>query len=391
MISRSRPWMSGALLLVLAALSVAGAACTTDAGADSATPTEAPNASNTGGEIGDFAPELTGIASWINTPPLTMEELRGKVVLIDFWTYTCVNCIRTYPYLREWHDKYQDAGLVILGLHAPEFDFERVLENVERAAESFELTYPIAQDNDFSTWLSYENRFWPAKYLVDSGGVVRYRHFGEGAYVETEEHIRGLLTEAGYDIASIPIGTDDGPEADRRASLPQSQEDALTREIYGGYLRNNHFTGRYVADLDYYDGAERVLDYTAEDYFTNQFIYLQGPWFNGLEALTHARETDNYEDYIGLQFRASTVNVVVGYEGEPYEVRVELNDRPVMEEEAGPDIVIDEDSSYFLVDEARMYEVIDLGEYKGGVLRLSSNSDQFSMYAMTFGAYSSGP
>ena len=135
-----------------------------------------------GGEVGDLAPEFGGIDAWINGKPLTMEELRGRVVLIDFWTYTCINCIRTYPYLKQWHARYADDGLVIIGVHTPEFDFEKIYENVVEATINEALAWTMAQDNDYVTWRRYSNRFGPAKYLIDKHGVVRYTHFGEGGY-----------------------------------------------------------------------------------------------------------------------------------------------------------------------------------------------------------------
>ena len=149
-----------------------------------------------GGEVGDLVPEFGGIDAWINGDPLIMEELRGQVVLIDFWTYTCINCIRTFPFLKQWHSRYADDGLVIVGVHAPEFEFEKVYENVVDATKEHALGWTMAQDNDFVTWRRYSNRFWPAKYLIDKDGVVRYTHFGEGGYAETEDVIRELLAEA---------------------------------------------------------------------------------------------------------------------------------------------------------------------------------------------------
>ncbi|MBP7806776.1 cytochrome c biogenesis protein DipZ [Candidatus Gracilibacteria bacterium] len=139
------------------------------------------------------APELTGIATWINSNPLTMESLRGKVVLIDFWTYSCINCIRTQPYLNAWYDKYEKDGLVIIGVHAPEFAFEKIENNVREASQKAGIKYPIALDNDFKTWNAYANRYWPAKYLIDQNGNIVYKHFGEGEYVETEQKIQELL------------------------------------------------------------------------------------------------------------------------------------------------------------------------------------------------------
>lgn len=143
-------------------------------------------------DIGN-APELVGIAEWINSNPLTIESLRGKVVLVDFWTYSCINCIRTQPYLNAWHEKYSDDGLVILGIHAPEFAFEKLPKNVEKAVKEADIKYPVALDNDFRTWNAYDNKYWPAKYLIDQNGNIVYKHFGEGEYAQTEEKIQELL------------------------------------------------------------------------------------------------------------------------------------------------------------------------------------------------------
>ena len=139
------------------------------------------------------APELQEISGWINTEPLTLESLQGKVVLLDFWTYTCVNCIRTLPVLKRWYDRYAEYGLVIVGVHSPEFEFEKIRENLEAAIAQYGVNWPIAQDNDFATWDAYNNTAWPSKYLIDNEGVIRYSHFGEGAYVTTEQTIRELL------------------------------------------------------------------------------------------------------------------------------------------------------------------------------------------------------
>ena len=143
------------------------------------------------------APEFTGIEKWLNSEPLTMESLRGKVVLVDFWTYTCINCIRTLPYVTSWHQKYKDQGLVVVGVHTPEFPFERSTPNVEKALQRFGITYPVAQDNRYTTWEAYRNRYWPAAYLIDKQGRIVYSHFGEGRYQETEAEIQRLLAQPG--------------------------------------------------------------------------------------------------------------------------------------------------------------------------------------------------
>jgi len=141
------------------------------------------------------APEFTGIEKWLNSDPLTMQQLRGKVVLVDFWTYTCINCIDVLPYVKAWNQKYKDHGLVVVGVHTPEYPFERNTDNVKTAIKRFGITFPVAQDNRYATWNAYDNQYWPAFYLVDKKGHVVYTHFGEGDYEQTEAKIKALLAE----------------------------------------------------------------------------------------------------------------------------------------------------------------------------------------------------
>lgn len=141
------------------------------------------------------APEFKGISTWLNSEPLTMAGLKGKVVLIDFWTYDCINCIRTLPYVTKWYDTYKDKGLVVVGVHTPEYAFERKTANVKQAIGRFKINYPVAQDNRYDTWSAYNNMYWPAVYLINKKGNIVYTHFGEGDYAETEAQIRRLLAE----------------------------------------------------------------------------------------------------------------------------------------------------------------------------------------------------
>jgi thiol-disulfide isomerase/thioredoxin len=145
--------------------------------------------------VGMPAPEITG-QSWLNSAPLKLAELRGKVVLVEFWTFGCYNCRNVEPYIMAWHQKYVDRGLVVIGVHAPEFSYERVIANVQRYVREHAIQYPIAIDNDFNTWKRYNNRYWPAMYLIDKRGIIRYLRVGEGGYQETEQHIRALLEES---------------------------------------------------------------------------------------------------------------------------------------------------------------------------------------------------
>ena len=339
-------------------------------------------------------PEIRGIASWINSEPITFEEQRGKVVLVDFWTYTCVNCIRTLPFLKAWHEKYADKGLVIVGVHTPEFDFEKDRDNVIEATEGFGLKWPIAQDNDFKTWRAFDNRYWPAKYLVDKDGYIRYTHFGEGAYEETELWIRGLLEEAGVDLSDVSASTLPEPQhvTDQRA---MDRETGLTREIYAGFERNYSAllsSAPYVLHQEYYEEEDAEILYTDPGEYRNHFLYLQGLWRNEAERLVHARETENFEDYLALRFYATSVNAVMSpVNGGEYQVRVTLNDEPISPDAAGTDVMFDVDGNgYIVVDSARMYHIVNLPKYESHELKLSSNSPEFSLFAYTFGAYDGG-
>jgi thiol-disulfide isomerase/thioredoxin len=147
------------------------------------------------------APEFDKVTGYINTKPINLSDLKGKVVLVDFWTYSCINCIRTIPYLVEWNEKYADKGLVIVGVHAPEFEFEKDVDNVKVAVKKFGIKYPVIQDNDKGTWNAYENQYWPQKYIVDNEGFIRYDHIGEGGYAETEKVIQSLLQERTAQLA----------------------------------------------------------------------------------------------------------------------------------------------------------------------------------------------
>ncbi|HVY55159.1 MAG TPA: cytochrome c biogenesis protein CcdA, partial [Thermodesulfobacteriota bacterium] len=182
------------------------------------------------------APDFSGIATWINSKPLTMKELRGKVVLIDFWTYSCINCIRTLPYIKSWDEKYRDDGLVIVGVHSPEFEFEKNADNVRKAVASNGIEYPVALDNNFDTWRNFNNRYWPAHYLIDREGRVVYTHFGEGKYDVTENNIRFLLGLEG--------------DMEKGRSMPAPYSTNQTPETYLGYERADSYRGTGEIDRD---------------------------------------------------------------------------------------------------------------------------------------------
>jgi cytochrome c biogenesis protein CcdA/thiol-disulfide isomerase/thioredoxin len=219
------------------------------------------------------APELTGISTWINSDPQTIKGLKGKVVLIDFWTYSCINCIRTQPYLKDLYAKYHDAGLEIIGVHAPEFSFEKNPDNVRQAVKDAGLKYPIAMDNDLQTWAAFNNQYWPASYLIDKDGQIRRTHFGEGGYADEEQAVRMLLAENGGKVPGQASTTDGDSERNR-----------LTPETYLGASR----TSNYVGSTDLTLGQQTYTG--GELNYVNQWT-LSGTWNESGESLTAVKDS----------------------------------------------------------------------------------------------------
>lgn len=318
------------------------------------------------------APEIIGIQDWINSEPLKLAALRGKVVLVDFWTYSCINCIRTLPYLKQWHEKYSDKGFVLIGVHSPEFDFEKKLENVQMAVDEFELAYPVALDSDMETWRNYKNRFWPAKYLIDADGKIRYTHFGEGAYEETEQKIQELLEEAMKQEIDIDITKEE----------PKSGEAGFfrTRELYAGYA----FGGDYLGNPNGFS-QEKTGVYTDQQEHLDGKIYLHGEWTHYPEFVRHARTTEAIEDYVAIKYLASEVNIVAGKGTQPYNIYITLDGVDLTNRYAGKDVQFTEEGKAFIeVTENRLYNVIN-GPLGIRELKLYSDSNEFSLYTFTFG------
>ena len=355
----------------------------------------APCEGTRGGQIGNCAPEFAGTQEWINSQPLLMQELRGKVVLIDFWTYSCINCIRTLPFLQAWHERYTGEGLVIVGVHTPEFEFEKVYDNVVQATKDMGVAWPVVQDNGRSVWRSYNNRFWPAKYLIDKDGVIRYRHFGEGRYAETEQEIRRLLEDLGAasEALTMPL-----PKDQQAATNPGDGESKRTPELFAGWnFVITHFqSGRdlYVGQVDPYNhNRDEVVELEIPGEIHPDRIYFKGSWYIGPESVRHARETDDYSDSVVLAYSARSVNAVLTSEsGEPYKVRVRVQGQYLTEENKGDDIIIGEDGeSYLMVAAPRAYKIIEHPEWmQHQVLELFSMSDDFGLFSFTFGTYKDG-
>ena len=374
-------------------------ATTIDAATATAAPTAAPASEalppcdgRRGGSIGNCAPEFSGINAWINSDPLTMQELRGRVVLIDFWTYTCINCIRTYPHLKAWHSRYSDDGLVIIGVHSPEFEFEADYDNVVEASENDGIIWPVAQDNEFEAWRSYSNRYWPAKYLVDKDGVVRYTHFGEGDYAETETMIRELLLDAGAQLndGNLPLPSDQMLDP----AFQSARDAEITRELYAGYLRGRNDLafggGGYVGQDEYYNTRDAVADLQVPDELEPHQIYFEGPWYIGPESSRHGAESTGYEDYLALVYSARSVNAVLTSDsGEPYRVRLTVGGEYLTDENKGADVTIGPDGeSYIVVTEPKIYNIIESPEWmRRQELHMRSDSPDFGLFAFTFGSY----
>ena len=332
-------------------------------------------------------PEIADISNWINSEPTTIEAetARGNVVLIDFWTYTCVNCIRTMPHLRAWQEKYGGRGLSVVGVHSPECEFEKITKNVEEAIERLGVTWRVAQDNDMATWRKFGNRFWPAKYLFSVDDELVYSHFGEGEYAETEKQIREQLIAAGNDISDIPFEPLPGDVRDVAATKQ-------TRELYGGYARAYSQQGVYNGHEEYYWGPDQVLDYTDDGERVEGQYFLMGLWGNREESIVHARQDPGLEDYLRVPFSARSVNIVIEPAGpEPFEVVVEIDGQPPTKEHAGAAIVWKNDGTTVLeVAESRLYAVLESPEFTQAELHFRSTSPNFAMFAFTFGIYLEG-
>jgi cytochrome c biogenesis protein CcdA/thiol-disulfide isomerase/thioredoxin len=306
------------------------------------------------------APEFVGNERWFNTPgdrPLSLRSLRGRVVLVDFWTYTCINCIRTFPYLKAWDERYRRDGLTIVGVHTPEFPFERDAGNVETAIETAGLRYPVAQDNERATWNAYGNQFWPAEYFIDAEGRVRYAHFGEGEYEEKEKVIRELLAEAGRPAGGGMSGAD-GIEAERGVTTP---------ETYLGAARAERFTNPMLSPGPHeFRGASPPGP--------DEFAY-RGKWRIGFDEATAAAGAS-----LDLEFGARRVYLVLGSPGHSRRMRVLLDGEPIAAAAAGADV----DNGTVTVSGQRLYSLVDLAKVEHHVLTLVPETG-ISGYAFTFG------
>lgn len=289
------------------------------------------------------APEFTGINHWLNSEPLTMKSLRGKVVLVDFWTYSCINCVRTLPYTTKWFDKYRDQGLVVVGVHAPEFAFEKDMDNVKAAIAQYKINYPVAQDNDLQTWRAYSNQFWPAEYLIDQQGNVVYTHFGEGEYDATENAIRQLLG------LKPDIGPDNGPDLSGIRSP----------EMYFGTEREQYLSAAQVP-------SPVPIDYSFPlNLGANQFA-LAGNWQFAADRASLIKGAGK----IKLRFFSAKLFMVAQSQDQPLVLQIFIDGQ------REPDVTISE---------SKLYTLFDSTDYAEHTVEINIPSSGFDAFTFTFG------
>ncbi len=317
------------------------------------------------------APEIGRL--WLNSPPLSFRQLRGRVVLVDFWDYTCVNCLRTLPYVQSWHERYVGKGLTVIGVHTPEFTFAQYESNVERGVREFGLTYPIVLDNDREIWKAFANRYWPTKYLLDKEGYLRYAHFGEGAYHECEEVIRELLLEANPTLAFSPL-MEPVRDEDRASAVcfrPSS-------ELYLGNAR-----GRIGNQGGFREDA--IADYVLPDQLQENFFYVSGRWASTAEYMEAAGE--GYHRIV-LKYEASGVNLVMAApRGKACEVTILQDGEPLSRTQKTADtrfrISNGAEESYIAVQQPRMYSLVDNHDFGAHTLELRCPAGT-AAFAFTF-------
>jgi thiol-disulfide isomerase/thioredoxin len=317
------------------------------------------------------APEIGRV--WLNSPPLSFRQLRGRAVLVDFWDYTCVNCIRTLPYVKAWHERYHDKGLTVIGVHTPEFTFAQYESNVERGVSEFGLTYPIVIDSNYDIWKAFANRAWPAKYLLDKDGYLRFAHFGEGAYGECEESIQELLREIDPAVNLPPL-----MEPVRREDRPGAVCYPASPELYLGHRRGRignpgGFKEDQIADYEFHNPGE------------SNCFYASGQWASTAEYLEAVGEG---EHKLLVNYSAAGVNLVMASPRAPScELQVRQDGRPLTPVNATSDTrfrtVNGQAESYVLVEQPRMYALVDNRNFGEHQLELTCGSG-LAAFAFTF-------
>jgi len=315
-------------------------------------------------------PSLSGAVEWLNSPPLTPDELKGKVVLVDFWTYSCINCLRSIPYVRAWADKYKDQGLVVIGVHAPEFAFEKNIGNVKQAVAKLRIDYPVAIDNDYAIWRAFNNEYWPADYFIDANGKIRHHFFGEGDYAESEKVIQQLLAEAGK--GNLPV--DMVSVSATGAEAASDQADVKSSETYIGFARSENFAspGGAVGDTPHV--------YSTGDLSRLNDWGLSGDWTVGGQSAT-LNKTDGA---LSFRFHARDLHLVLGpsADGKPVRFRVTI-DGLSPGESHGADVNSDGEG---VVTDHRLYQLVrESGPIVDHTFSIQFLDPDVQAYAFTFG------
>jgi cytochrome c biogenesis protein CcdA/thiol-disulfide isomerase/thioredoxin len=338
----------------------------TPAAAMKAVEAPAPNALPVEGSL----PSLAGAVEWLNSPPLTPAELKGKVVLVDFWTYSCINCLRSMPYVRAWADKYKDQGLVVIGVHAPEFAFEKNIGNVKQAVAKLRIDYPVAVDNDYAIWRAFSNEYWPADYFIDANGKIRHHFFGEGDYAESEKVIQQLLAEAGK--GNLPAGMVSVSATGAEAAADEA--DVKSPETYIGFARSENFAspGGAVGDTPHL--------YSTGDLSHLNDWGLSGDWTIGGQSAS-LNKTDGA---IAFRFHARDLHLVLGpgADGKPVRFRVTI-DGAAPGESHGADVNSDGGG---MVTDHRLYQLVrQSGPVIDRTFTIQFLDPDVQAYAFTFG------
>jgi len=304
------------------------------------------------------------------TPEYLRDSLKGKVVLIDIWDYTCINCIQTLPYIKAWNEKYKKFGLVILGVHSPEFEFEKDPTNLDSAVKAFGITYPVIADNDYEIWNSLANQYWPAKYLFDSHGVLRASHFGEGEYREFEAFLQKILHERNPKMALPPL-----EPLVRETDAPGAVCYRPSPETYVGFYRNH--LGNPIEHSENKDET-----YSLPKELKHDLLYLDGPWRISRE---YAQPSGNSPAALVFNYQAYEANLVIHPLAESgFRVEVTQDGKPVAPEDRGSDIEEADGKTFITVGQARMYRITKNKGFGRHVLRLMAATPSFGVYAFTF-------
>lgn len=317
------------------------------------------------------APEFPADLVWLNSDSLTMKLLRGKPVLIDFWTYSCVNCLRTLPHVKNVYKMYKKLGLAVIGVHSPEFEFEKDEMNVRRAIDELGIEYPVVLDSDFAIWKQFANRVWPHVFLIDAQGSIVFDHAGEGGYAEIEMEIQKTLSEIG--LTKFPFILHDGGHGGEVCYR-------TTPETYLGYLRGNIGNAH-----DKLPDSEEVFDDVVE--CSEGIPCLHGHWRQTAEYIEHTRSLPIATEYLSLKYSAFDVNLVMGaLDDRETIIDIFIDDKPIPASMTGSDVVIDEDGkTHIHITNHRLYSIIRVDHYHNATLRIGVRSAGLRMYAFTFG------